>query len=92
MMIKDPLEAKESLIRNILELRIRPVLQAHGGDVQYVKYENGIVWVELKGACDGCSHALETLKGDVQHFLKLIIPEVESVKDIHLERLNKKDD
>ncbi len=82
-------EELTQLIQNILEIRIRPVLQAHGGDIAFKKFEDGILWVELQGACNGCPGALNTLKGNVEHFMKLIIPEINEVKDVYLEALHK---
>ena len=80
-------EQLTQLIQNILELRIRPVLQAHGGDIAFKAFKDGILWVELQGACNGCPGALNTLKGNVEHFMKLIVPQIKEVKDIHLEVL-----
>ena len=59
---------------------IRPSLQADGGDIELVDYEDGIVKVRLKGACGSCPSALATLKYGVEARLKEIIPEIESVE------------
>ncbi|MBM4053230.1 MAG: NifU family protein [Planctomycetes bacterium] len=59
---------------------IRPSLQADGGDIELVDYEDGIVKVRLKGACGSCPSSLATLKFGVEARLKEIIPEVESVE------------
>lgn len=78
-------QEKENLIKAIIDMRIRPVLQAHGGDIAFVSCEkDGVVWVELQGACDGCPNAINTLSNNVELFLKTLIPEIKSVKDIHL--------
>lgn len=81
-------ENTEELIKNLLDLRIRPQLQADGGDIVFHKYhasgENkGQVELELIGACVGCPYASETLKNIVEETLRYFIPEVTSVKDIN---------
>ena len=60
--------------------RIRPVLQADGGDVELVEIgEDGIVKVRLKGACAGCPMSQMTLKQGIESNLKQEIPEVKEV-------------
>ncbi len=77
-------EELENIIQNIIQIRIRPVLQAHGGDIVYKEFKEGIVYVELQGACQGCPGAIETLKGNVEHFLKILLPEIKAVQDINM--------
>jgi Fe-S cluster biogenesis protein NfuA len=60
--------------------KIRPNLQADGGDVQLVDVtDDGIVKVKLLGACHGCPMAQMTLKNGIERFLKNEIPEVREV-------------
>ena len=59
--------------------KIRPMLQADGGDVELVDVEDGIVKVRLQGACVGCPMSQMTLKNGIERFLKSEIPEVISV-------------
>jgi len=60
--------------------RIRPMLQADGGDVQLVGVdENGVVKVRLQGACAGCPGAQMTLKMGVERQLRQEIPEIKEV-------------
>ena len=77
-------EELENIIQNIIQIRIRPVLQAHGGDIVYKEFKEGIVYVELQGSCQGCPGAVETLKGNVEHFLKILLPEIKAVQDINM--------
>ncbi|MBR5867713.1 MAG: NifU family protein [Spirochaetaceae bacterium] len=58
---------------------IRPMLQADGGDLEYVKMEDGKVFVKLTGACGNCPMATMTLKQGVERMLKESIPEVTEV-------------
>ena len=60
--------------------KIRPMLQADGGDVELVDIEDGVVKVRLKGACAGCPMSQVTLKNGIEKFLKQEIPEVVSVE------------
>ena len=60
--------------------KIRPMLQADGGDVELVDIEDGVVKVRLQGACAGCPMSQMTLKNGIEKFLKQEIPEVVSVE------------
>lgn len=62
--------------------KIRPALQADGGDVQLVDVENGIVKVRLTGACGGCPMSQMTLKMGIERHLRKEIPEVKSVESV----------
>jgi Fe-S cluster biogenesis protein NfuA len=59
--------------------KIRPALQADGGDVELVDVKDGIVKVKLTGACGGCPMATMTLKKGIERVLKEQIPEVKEV-------------
>ena len=59
--------------------QIRPALQAHGGDVQLVDVNEGVVKLSLKGACFGCPMATITLHNGIERMLKERIPEVKEV-------------
>jgi Fe-S cluster biogenesis protein NfuA len=69
----------ESKVREALD-RIRPNLQSHGGDVEFVSCEDGVVTVRLQGACAGCPMAQMTLQKGVEAALKQAIPEVKEVR------------
>ncbi len=62
--------------------KIRPMLQADGGDVEVVDVEDGVVKVRLKGACAGCPMSQMTIKNGVEKLLKEEIPEVVSVESV----------
>ena len=61
--------------------KIRPHLQADGGDIELISVDevHGVVTVSLRGACGGCPHAAMTLKGGVESMLKSDVPEVKEV-------------
>ena len=60
--------------------KIRPMLQADGGDVELVDVIDGVVTVRLQGACAGCPMSQMTLRNGIERFLKKEIPEVKSVE------------
>ena len=59
--------------------KIRPALQADGGDVELVDVNEGVVKLKLKGACSGCPMATMTLQQGIARILKEQIPEVKEV-------------
>jgi len=59
--------------------KIRPALQADGGDVELVDVNEGMVKLKLKGACRGCPMSTMTLKHGIERILKEQIPEVKEV-------------
>ena len=59
--------------------KIRPSLQADGGDVELVDVTDGVVKVSLKGACSGCPMSTMTLKNGIERILKEQVPEVKEV-------------
>lgn len=73
---KEPMKEK---VQAAIE-KIRPMLQADGGDVELVSVENGIVKVRLQGACAGCPMSQMTLKNGIERVLKQHIPEIKSVE------------
>ena len=61
---------------------MRPQLQADGGDLEFVSFEDNKVYVRLTGACGSCPMATMTLKSGVEVFLKENIPEVTEVVQV----------
>ena len=68
----DPLLQK---IETVLDL-LRPNIQMDGGDIELVKFEDGIVYIRLLGACVGCPMSVYTLKMGIEEALKAELPEV----------------
>jgi Fe-S cluster biogenesis protein NfuA len=63
--------------------KIRPMLQADGGDVQLVDVsEDGVVQVRLQGACSGCPMSQMTLKNGIERIIKQEVPEVKTVVSV----------
>lgn len=61
---------------------IRPVLALHGGDVEGIAFENGVLSLKMNGACDGCPLASVTLKQGIQEFMMMRIPEIKRVEAV----------
>ena len=70
-------------IKDLLEERIKPAVAQDGGDISFVRFEDGIVFLELRGACSGCPSSTITLKSGIENMLKYYIPEVISVEAIN---------
>lgn len=63
--------------------KIRPALQADGGDVELVEAsDDGIVKVRLKGACGGCPMSQMTLKMGIERILKKEVPGIKTVEAV----------
>lgn len=71
----------EDSIKAIIN-EIKPYLNSDGGDIEYVKFEKGIVYVKLTGACSGCVHKNETIKTLVLGMLQDNIDGIEDVEAI----------
>jgi Fe-S cluster biogenesis protein NfuA len=62
--------------------KIRPALQADGGDVELVDVVDGVVKVRLTGACGGCPMSQMTLKMGIERQLRKEVPEIKSVESV----------
>jgi Fe-S cluster biogenesis protein NfuA len=71
----------EEQVKSIIE-KIRPALQADGGDVEYVGMEGDVVKVRLKGACGCCPMATMTLKNGIEAAIKKEVPGVSRVESV----------
>lgn len=72
----------EQKIQAALE-QVRPFVLQHGGNITFVKYENGIVYVQLHGACVGCPISSYTLTMGVEKAIKELVPEVCKVEALN---------
>jgi Fe-S cluster biogenesis protein NfuA len=62
--------------------KVRPMLQADGGDVELVSVKDGIVSVRLQGACAGCPMSQMTLKNGIERIVKQEVPEIVAVESV----------
>ena len=69
-------------IKEILDTRVRPAVAQDGGDITFQGYEDGIVFLNMQGACAGCPSSTVTLKRGVENMLKHYIPEIVEVRQV----------
>ncbi len=67
-------------INELLETRVRPAVAGDGGDIQYRGYRDGVVYLQMQGACSGCPSSSATLKHGIEGLLKHYVPEVVEVR------------
>ena len=65
-------------VRKIMEDEIRPAVQLDGGDIKFIKYEDGVVHIKMQGSCWGCPNHESTL-GALTNKLNQKIPEIKMV-------------
>ena len=73
------MDSTEKLIIETLD-KIRHFLQKDGGDIIYRRFEDGVVYVSMIGACDGCAYAEADIKELVQIILQEEVPGVLEVR------------
>lgn len=67
-------------IKALLDYKIRPAVAQDGGDIVFDRFEDGVVFLHLQGACAGCPSSSATLKAGVENMLRHYIPEVKEVR------------
>ncbi len=70
----------ETRINQLID-KIRPYLINDGGDIEFIKYEDNIVYVKLTGACEGCPMMDITLKDGIEQLIINEIPEIKEVRN-----------
>ena len=73
----------EDKIKELLK-EIAPFLEADGGLIEFIKYEDHIVYIKLSGACQNCDYIDYTIKDGILNYLKEKIPEIEDVINVPL--------
>lgn len=69
-------------IRELLETRVRPAVAMDGGDIVFEAFEEGVVYLQMRGACSGCPSSTATLKHGIENMLRHYIPEVREVRAV----------
>jgi Fe/S biogenesis protein NfuA len=72
----------EERVEQVLERVVNPAIAMHGGRANFVSFEDGTVFVQLSGGCQGCGLATVTLSQGIEVSLKEAVPEVERVVDV----------
>jgi Fe-S cluster biogenesis protein NfuA len=69
-------------IKELLDTHVRPAVAQDGGDIVFHGYENGIVFLRMRGACSGCPSSTATLRNGIENLLRHFIPEVQEVRAV----------
>jgi Fe-S cluster biogenesis protein NfuA len=67
-------------IKDLIETRVRPAVANDGGDITFRGFKDGIVYLEMKGACSGCPSSTATLRHGIQNLLRHFVPDVVEVR------------
>ncbi len=69
-------------IKDLLDTRVRPAVAQDGGDITFHGFEEGIVYLSMRGACAGCPSSTMTLKMGIENLLRHYIPDVLEVRPV----------
>ena len=67
-------------IKDLIETRVRPAVAGDGGDITFRGYKEGIVYLNMQGACSGCPSSTATLRHGIQNLLRHFVPDVIEVR------------
>ena len=67
-------------IKHLLDTRVRPAVAMDGGDITFHSFNEGVVTLQMRGACQGCPSSTATLKMGIENMLRHYIPEVVEVR------------
>jgi len=68
------------MIKELLETRVRPAVAQDGGDIVFKGFQDGIVYLHMRGACAGCPSSTATLQHGIQNLLRHFVPDVQEVR------------
>ena len=66
-------------IKMVLEDKVKPAVAQHGGTINFMSFEEGVVKLQMAGSCSGCAMSKMTLQNSVEGMLKHYVPEVQSI-------------
>jgi Fe-S cluster biogenesis protein NfuA len=69
-------------IKELIETRVRPAVANDGGDITFRGFRDGVVYLNMKGACSGCPSSTATLRHGIQNLLRHFVPEVTEVQPV----------
>ena len=67
-------------IKELIETRVRPAVANDGGDITFRGFKEGVVYLNMKGACSGCPSSTATLRHGIQNLLRHFVPDVTEVR------------
>jgi Fe-S cluster biogenesis protein NfuA len=68
------------IIKDLIETRVRPAVANDGGDITFRGFKDGVVYLDMKGACSGCPSSTATLRHGIQNLLRHYVPDVVEVR------------
>ena len=66
-------------IKELIETYVKPAVEMDGGNIEFERWDDGVVVVTLQGSCSGCPSSTVTLKAGIEGMLKRMVPEVKEV-------------
>jgi Fe-S cluster biogenesis protein NfuA len=69
-------------IKELIETRVRPAVANDGGDITFRGFKDGVVFLNMKGACSGCPSSTATLRHGIENLLRHFVPDVTEVRAI----------
>lgn len=78
----ESLDEPTQKIVDILNTRVRPAVAQDGGDIVFHSFQDGIVYLKMRGACSGCPSSKLTLKSGIENMLKFYVPQVKEVRQV----------
>lgn len=70
------------VIKELIETRVRPAVAQDGGDITFQGFRDGVVYLNMRGACAGCPSSTATLKHGIQNLLRHFVPEVQEIQEV----------
>jgi Fe-S cluster biogenesis protein NfuA len=69
-------------IKELIETRVRPAVASDGGDITFKGFRDGVVFLNMRGACAGCPSSTATLKNGIENLLRHFVPGVTEVRPV----------
>ena len=69
-------------IKELLDTRVRPAVANDGGDITFHGFKDGVVFLQMRGACSGCPSSTATLRHGIENLLKHFCPDVQEVRPV----------
>ena len=78
---KDVSQLEQKMIE-VLELKVQPAIETHGGSIEFMKFEDKTLYLNLKGACRDCPSSEVTLQHGILNLMQYFFPEIKEVKSV----------
>jgi|TARA_B100001094_G_scaffold47746_1_gene43074 Fe-S cluster biogenesis protein NfuA len=75
-----PHEEIVASIKAVIETHVKPAVAGHGGTVNFIEFKDGLLTLQMSGACSGCAGSQQTLKYGIENMMKHYVPEVLAIE------------